>query len=411
MKVLKCFIPFSLCLLILTGCWDQNELDELSIVMGIGINLDNKGHLIVTYQVVNPTTVAPGLMGEGGGKQPIFTVYESKGKNLMEATRNASKETSRRLFFAHARMLVFSEKLAKKNIYEALDMMSRDPEVRSTIQVLIARNTTPSKILRTFTAIDKVTSDEVTAILNITEQNWGENVQQDINEVLQSIINEGGEPLINGIELTGDKDLAVTSRNYEVGEPARVKLSGMGVFKKGKLKGWLDGPNARGVLWLKGKIKSTVVTVPCNNNKKGYAIEVVRSNTELSASTKGDVPTIDVKVFPETNIAETNCSVNLQDPSEIVKIEKEFNNVIQKEIMKTVKAAQGYNSDILGFGELLYRENPKKWNHMYKKKYNRVFPEIKVQVKVDSRIRRSGIRTSPFLFDKKIENKEEVDSS
>ncbi|OOE12299.1 Ger(x)C family spore germination protein [Fictibacillus arsenicus] len=411
MSFLKCFVPFSLCLLFLTGCWDQNELDELSIVMGMGINIDKKGDLIVTYQVVNPTEVAPGVSGGGGGKQPVFTVYETKGKNLMEATRKATKQTSRRLFFAHARMVVFSEKLAKENIYEALDMMSRDPEVRSTIQVLIARNTTPSKILRTFTAIDKVTSDEVAAILRISEKNWGENVQQDINEVLQSIINEGGEPLINGIEITGDKDLAVTAKNYEVGDPARVKVSGMGVFKKGKLKGWLDGPEARGILWLRGKIVSSVVTVPCKGNKKGYAIEVVRSNTELSASTKRDVPTINVEVFPETNIAETNCPVNLEKPSEILKIEKMFNNVIEKEITKTIKAAQNFNSDVIGFGELLYRENPEKWNRVYKKNYNRIFPEIQVKVKVDSRIRRSGIRTSPFLFEKNQENKEEVESS
>ncbi|MDM5316944.1 Ger(x)C family spore germination protein [Fictibacillus sp. b24] len=403
MKLLKSSLPLIICILFLTGCWDQNELDELSIVMGIGINIDKKGDLIVTYQVVNPTEVAPGISGGGGGKQPVFTVYETKGRNLMEATRKASKQTSRRLFFAHARMLVFSEKLAKDNIYQALDMISRDPEVRSTIQVLIARGTTPSKILRTFTAIDKVTSDEVATILKISEKNWGENMQQDINEVLQSIINEGGEPLINGIRLTGDKKLAVTAQNYEVGDPARIQLSGMGVFKDGKLKGWIDGPEARGVLWIKGKLVSSAITVPCNDDKKGYSIEVVRSNTELSANTKSNNPTITITVFPEANIAEANCPVNLEKPSEITKIERNLNAVIEKEINKTITAAQSFESDVLGFGELLYREDSKKWRQIYKKEFAEIFPKLKVSVHVDSRIRRSGMRTSPFLFEEKKE--------
>ncbi|KZE69395.1 hypothetical protein AWM68_03770 [Fictibacillus phosphorivorans] len=403
MNFLKCSLPLFICLLFLTGCWDQNELDELSIVMGIGINIDKKGDLIVTYQVVNPTEVAPGITGAGGGKQPVFTVYEAKGRNLMEATRKATKQTSRRLFFAHARMLVFSEKLAKDSIYQALDMISRDPEVRSTIQVLIARDTTPSKILRTFTAIDKVTSDEVATILKISEKNWGENLQQDINEVLQSIINEGGQPLINGIRLTGDKELAVTAQNYEVGDPARIQLSGMGVFKEGKLKGWIDGPEARGILWIKGKLVSSAITVPCQGNKNGYSIEVVRSNTELSANTKSNEPSINIRVYPEANIAEANCAVNLEKPSEISTIEKTFNAVIEKEINKTIEAAQKFDSDILGFGELLYRENPKKWRHVYKQKYEQIFPKLKVNVHVDSRIRRSGMRTSPFLFEEKKE--------
>jgi spore germination protein KC len=404
MNVLKCFIPLALCLLFLTGCWDQNELDELSIVMGMGINIDKNGDLIVTYQVVNPTEVAPGITGGGGGKQPVFTVYETKGRNLMEATRKASKQTSRRLFFAHARMLVLSEKLAKDNIYQALDMMSRDPEVRSTIQVLVARKTSPSKILRTFSAIDKVTSDEAATILKITESNWGENMQQDINEVLQAIINEGGEPLINGIEIMGDKNLAVTAQNYEVGDPARIKLSGMGVFKEGKLKGWVDGPEARGILWVKGRIKSSAITVPCNGNKKGYNIEIVRTNTELSADTKSRIPLIKVDVYPEANIAEANCPVNLEEASVINDIEKMLNDVIEKEIKKSINATQKFNSDVLGFGELLYRENPRKWRTTYKKDYESIYPKIKIQVNVDSRIRRSGMRTSPFLLEEKRED-------
>jgi spore germination protein KC len=321
----------------------------------------------------------------------------------MEATRNASRQTSRRLFFAHARMLVLSEKLAKDNIYQALDMISRDPEVRSTIQVLVARETTPSKILRTFSAIDKVTSDEVAAILKITEENWGENLQQDINEVLQSIINEGGEPLINGLEIVGDQKLAVTAKNYEVGDPARIRLSGMGVFKDGKLKGWVDGPEARGIVWIKGKIKSSAISIGCKGNKGAVNIEVVRSKTALSASTKGDIPEIKVDVFPESNIAEANCPVDLEKESEIYKLEDTFDKVIKKEIVKGIAASQKFNSDVLGFGELLYRENPKKWLNDYKKDYARIYPQIKVKVHVESRIRRSGIRTSPFLFEKKEE--------
>jgi spore germination protein KC len=369
--------------------------------MGIGINKAENGDLIVSYQIVNPTEVAPGIMGGSGGKQPVFTVYESRGKNLMEATRKASKQTSRRLFFGHARMLVFSEKLAKDSIYQAMDMISRDPEVRSTIQVLIARETTPSKILRTFSAIDKVTSDEVAAILKITEENWGENLQQDVNEVLQSIINEGGEPLINGIEIVGDKELAVTAKNYEVGDPARIRLNGMAMFKNGKLKGWVDGPDARGMLWIKGKIKSSAISIPCKGKKGAAAIEVVRSKTSLSAITKGEIPAIKIDVYPEANIAEANCPVNLEKESEIFKMEKTFDKVIKKEIKKAVRASQMNNSDVLGFGELLYRENPKKWTSVYKKNYEHIFPKIEVKVNVESRIRRSGMRTSPFLFEKK----------
>jgi spore germination protein KC len=404
-KRLRLFLLFSLLLVPLSGCWDQNELDELAIVMGIGIDKSEDGDLIVTYQVVNPTEIAPGITGGGGGKQPPFTVYETKGKNLMEATRKASMQTSRRLFFAHARILLLSEKLAKENLYQALDMISRDPEVRSTIQVLISRKTTPSTLLRTFSAIDKISADEVAAELRLSEEVWGENLQQDINEVLQSILNEGGEPLINGLILEGDKALAASAKNYETGNPSRVRLSGMGVFKNGKLKGWLDGSEARGVLWIKGKLTSSAVAIPCKGKKNAVAIEIVRNKTNLSSDVTGNVPTIKMEIYPEANIAEANCPVNLEDENEIFEMEKVLNKVVKKEIYKSVKEAQKIKSDILGFGELLYRDHPKKWRKEIKRDYDEIFPQMKVEVKVDSRIRRAGMRTSPFLLDRKKEER------
>jgi spore germination protein KC len=386
----------------LSGCWDQHELDELSIVMGIGIDRAENGDMKASYQIVNPSEVSPGL-GGGGGKQPNFTVYTSNGKNLMEATRNASRQTPRRLFFAHARILVLSEKVVKeKGIYDALDMISRDPEVRSTIQVFIARNTDPATILETFSAIDKVSADEVASKLDVSEKVWGENIGMDINEVLQSIISQGSEPLINGLSLRGDPEQGVTAKNYEAGKPARLYLNGMAVFKHGKLKKWADGSHARGLVFVKDNINSSVINLDCEGKKDSVAIEIVRSKVELKADMKGEIPRVKVSAYPETNIAEANCPADFENKDTIFNLEKLLNKEVEKEIKASIKFVQKQNTDVIGFGELLYRTDPKKWRSI-RKNWDKTFPKIEVTVEVYSRIRRPGIRTSPFQYELKNE--------
>ncbi len=47
-------------LLLLTGCWDKVELNEISIVTGIAIEKGEKGKFLVTVETIN----APQLSAE-----------------------------------------------------------------------------------------------------------------------------------------------------------------------------------------------------------------------------------------------------------------------------------------------------------------------------------------------------------
>jgi spore germination protein KC len=67
-------------------------------------------------------------------------------------------------------------------------------------------------------------------------------------------------------------------------------------------------------------------------------------------------------------------------------------------VKEAVKVAQSAKSDIFGIGEGMKRSNPKEWEGL-KKEWNQTFAKAKVYVTVDSIIRRTGMRTKPYLSD------------
>lgn len=387
-------------MVLIPGCWSQKELNDLAIIAAFGIDKNEEGRYVGTYQIVNPGNVAGGLQGGGNGQQsPPVTVYASTGNNLVEVSRRASSRVSRRLYYAHTNLLVISDKLAKKEgITTILDALDRDPEFRKTATVVIAHNTKAADIVKTLTPIDKIPANKVIKTLKFTEKRWGEYVNISVREVMKSLASPGEEPIISGFHLNGNVKQGEKLDNIQETSPgAALRASGLAIFKEGKLIDWFQGETARGVIWGLDRIQATDVNINWEGKKEAIAYQVVRQKTKVSANIKKGKPKILIHVRAEGDIGEVRVPVNLMDPHVILKIEKALKKEIKKEINEAVQRAQKNKSDIFGFGEALYRSDPKAWKKMKHDWNDDYFPKLEVNVAVDAFIRRTGLRSNPYL--------------
>lgn len=143
--------------LILTGCWNSRELNDLAIVSGIGIDLTaNNGEFRVTFQVVNPSASSTS-MGSGNG-MPAVTVISASDRTVFGALRKASKRATRQLFFAHSQLVVVGESLARSGIEGLFDIFERSHELRLNSPVLISRNSDAASVLKILTTLESLPS-------------------------------------------------------------------------------------------------------------------------------------------------------------------------------------------------------------------------------------------------------------
>ncbi|MBZ6489357.1 Ger(x)C family spore germination protein (plasmid) [Priestia aryabhattai] len=386
--------------LLLTSCWSKKELTDLAIVSAAGIDKTKDGRYHLTLQIINPGNVAGGMQGGGGGTQsPPITIYSASGDNIVEASRRASGRISRRLYYAHANLVVIGEKLARESgLNPLIDVLDRDPEFRNTATMVIANHSTAADVVKTLTPVDKIPANKVLKTLEFTERKWGENVKTSVQEVMKSLESSGRGTVVSGFRLVGNPQQAQKLDNLQESAPeATLRASGIAVLKKGKLVDWLYGEPARGTVWILDKIQGTDININWGGRKQAIAYQTVRQKTSVSAQMKNGQPHISVHTRVEGDIGDMEVPVDITNPKIITKIEQSVRKEIKKELKTAVERAQKNKTDILGFGEVVHRTRPNQFKKL-KTEWNDVyFPKLDVDITVEAYVRRAGLRNKSFL--------------
>ncbi|MGG1520239.1 Ger(x)C family spore germination protein [Paenibacillus oryzisoli] len=385
----------SLCLL--TGCWNGRELHNISVVVGMGIDKNPKtDEYRLSFQVVIPNSAAVGTRG-GVTTLPVV-IHTASDATLFGALRKTSKLVPRQLFFAHIQQVVIGEELAKSGIGDLFDFFERSHELRLTSHVLIARGTTAEKVLRVLTPMEKNPAEGIAKRLELTSKIYAENLDTKVTDVLKALFGSG-EAAISGVGITGEpKQISGKENLTHMKLPNYIQIEGIAMFKNKKLLKWLDGKEARGVLWVQNQMKNTVTNLACENKQNGLSVELTRSKTKIKVRIVQDQPIFQVKVDEEGSLGEVHCKVNPSKRAEILHIQQDWENETKQEIIATIKTAQRSGSDILGFDKVLNREYPAYWKKV-KDVWPEKFEEIKVEVEVKAFIRRTGMRTKPYFFE------------
>ncbi|MFC7063389.1 Ger(x)C family spore germination protein [Halobacillus seohaensis] len=390
-----------LSLILLAGCWDQNELEEVALVMGMGIDKTEDDLYHVSFQVVNPGQVTGGEMTKGGEGTAV-TTYSEKGKTLFETVRKISKKVPRNLSFSHMVVLIISEDLVKEQgLLEVMDFTERYYGFRSTALVLLARDGKAEPILSILNPLERIPAMKIQETLIQTAEVWGENPEQNINDVIRTLSNKSKGGSLNGITLVGNKEEGQkTSKNQQAVPTTFVEINGVALLKDGKLESWMDDKEARGVSWVQNEIQKTVVTAQCEKNEQEMAVEVRQSNTKLKATMSQGKPEITLNIRAEGPLEEVACPIDLTKPEVIFDLNNKFASAIKQEVTKSIKLAQEQKNDVFGFGDAVNRSHPKEWKKI-EGEWPDTFADMNVQVNVEFFIRGTGLRTKPLILDKK----------
>jgi len=386
-------------MVLLTSCWSKKELTDLAIVAAMGIDKTKDGRYHLTLQIINPGNVA-GIQGGGGGTQsPPITIYSASGDNIVEASRRASSRISRRLYYAHANLIVIGERMVREDGFNPLiDALDRDPEFRNTSTMVIANHSTAADLVKALTPVDKIPANKVMKTLEFTQRKWGETVKVSLQDVMNGLQSPGGGTVVSGFRLVGNPQQAQKLDNLQESAPgATLQASGIAVLKQGKLVDWLYGKPARGTVWILDKIQGTDININWEGKKESIAYQTVRQKTSVSAQVKNGQPHISVHTRVEGDLGEMEVPVDITNPKVITKIEQALKKEIKKELQKAIEHAQKDKADIFGFGEVVHRTRPNQWKKLEPEWSNLYFPKLNVDITVEAYVRRAGLRNKSFL--------------
>ncbi|MEN1937174.1 Ger(x)C family spore germination protein [Paenibacillus sp. 102] len=385
-------------LLFTTGCWNRRELNELAITLALGIDRTMDGQYLVTAQVVNPGEVATAKGGGGAGRSSVV-IYQEKGQTIFEAIRKMTKDSPRKIYPSHLRMLVLGEELAKKGIGKSLDLLSRDWELRSDFYITIAKGVNAADILKVPTTLEKIPANKLFNTLESSAKAWSATSFVTLDDLIADLVSDGKQPVLTGISLRvkDDEETAFSKQNVEVIDtPARLFFQKLAVFKKDKLVGWLNEKQSKTYNVITNNELSTVVNVSCPKGGK-FVYQVMNSNTEMKGKIKNGKPEIDLNIRVKGNVSEVACDIDLKKTGSIEKLEEIYEKESVEFFKKAIKEVQEkYKIDIFGFGEAIHRADPKAWKKL-KKDWNENFENVPVNLYIQGEIEQVGTVTNSFF--------------
>lgn len=356
---MKKIILVLLILLTLTGCKDYRELTDMAIVSMIGI--DKKDEYNVIVQVFN-------YSGMSEEEKESIVVYEGSGKTIHNAFRNMTLSCPKKLYLGHTKIVVVSEELAKNDITSIFDLILRDAEMEKDFSLLITKSDIKDTI-KTINPKNEIPAENLYSSIDVSSKVQGSIHKVSFDMFASNTLKNGIDPVLPVLEIK-NKKLSL--------------IPNIAIFNKNKLEGYLSTDASIGYNIINNSIDSNVISFKCNDND--YAsIEILKNKASMKYDINKNLLTIDVNM--NGSLSELNCDIDITQDKNMKYLREKLSDRFNEIIIETVNEEKKYNSDFLGIGEYVYRNNYKMYNE---EKINELKKDLNTKINIKTMFTGNG---------------------
>lgn len=363
------------------------EIDELKLVQVVGIDKaeGSSDDCMITIASKNIEAEAgqanPGNSGTGTpGGMPKALVLTSTGKTMFDAARNIQTHSDKTIFWGHSDFYLIGEEAARENIAKYIDFFTRDHELRIDSKVYIVKGSTARELIEqinqsTYFIVDKLRSlGQNLKLLSISSE-------IKVHELMRFIDIHHASARVPAIYLV--------NRSDDNGEQVKdIESYGYAIFSELKLKGFIGPDISRGLNAITNTLDSSIVTVK-DTSGQDVSLEIIDCNTEVIPIFEGDnLKSITLKTRITSNVGELQSQMDYTGESSLEYMESQQSAIIKEEMESVIQKVLDYNSDCLEICDRIRLKRPYKWLKI-EDQWMQIFPQIDINIQVDSDIRRS----------------------
>ena len=377
MRYVKYISLVLLSLVLLTGCWDKEELENRGFVISMGIDsfdsdseenkIDTKDKAI-RYSLSMTLPNISDLEGQGG--EETKSIKKGVGETVSGAMRNIAAHSSRKIDYGHTKASIFGEEiLSDSDLFkEAIDALERNTELSGKL-IILATDERAEKIL-----MSKVTDDPIIGLFisNFYKKNSSSTAiafRNDLQRFVQDL-RLSGSAIIPKITL----------------EDENLHLGGAGVIKDFKLVGWLDDDDIKGYLWANSPMLDEQIVA--QHNDIYVPLRVTKKKDKLSFFYNDGKLYCSYGIYVEGDVEEYKfLEGSLFNEEMIRSLEMEYKKVVESDLKKTWDAFQTrYKTDGFSIKDQLkkknynlYKQLEMNWEEEFEKM--QLLPNIEVRIK------------------------------
>jgi spore germination protein KC len=363
---------------VLSGCWDQRELNELAIVQAAAIEEGEQGAIRLTAHVYRPGESSGSESGGGINKDPVNITAEHT--TVFGAARIASVELGRMLQWSHTQVLLFSDGFARSHdIRHVLDFFARDHEPRGTIAVMMTKGP----------------SGDYLRLQPLIEASMGRELRR-IDYQTRRFSGHSTVITLTQLEIASREEVKMIALPYVVmreGKPRSPQIDGLAVVDlgTGRLRHIVPPELTPYVLMIKNQYKGGILSSPCGQHgaTSSDSFEVDGSDASVKPRFVRDGLKLDIRVDLSGSIGELACT-SVITSSETEKFIRKIEKEVETGIQDAFELLQRNRTDCLDIGNRLSRFHPGRWKK-WRSDWPDRFAKASVSVHVNVRLRNTGL--------------------
>ena len=334
----KIFILF---ILLLSGCSDYKELNNLAIVNTIGIDKkDNNYKLCI--EVLNTD--------KENGKNKI---YYSTGKTINEAINKVNNKSPKIIYGGHLDKIIVSKDILNDKKIDLVDSFFRLTEVKDEFDFFVTKDNDACDIVK---SLSKLPNNSSSRLQKNSKENRSTSSYTNIDVFISNNLKTGIDPVISVLNIKDNE----------------VYIDNIAITKNGKVIKYLDTKESIGYNLIRNEIDK--ISIPISYKDKYSTIKINKSTTKNKVIKKNNKYIIEININIEAYLTEYNFDLDLTKNNTITKLEEISKKEIDKYITSAIKLDK--ESNYLGFKRMIYERYPKEKNYIYDIKKN-----IKVNIK------------------------------
>ncbi|MBT2737894.1 Ger(x)C family spore germination protein [Bacillus sp. ISL-7] len=355
----------------------DSSLNRINVVSAIGIDKSKRGY-IASVQIYNPSSIVK----DGSGEQSAYT-YSAQGKTIPEAIDRIHEKLGREIYLDNTEVVVIGESLVKtEEISSFTHYFMRESKLPANIRFVISKGAKVDKLLQIVTPVQKVSGSKLTEMLNRKRESWGKLPNITSNKIKEMLNKNRTELTIPYITIKGLSSKGTSKENIEKSSPnALLAMEGFAVFKNQRFSYWLSSRESNLLALTRSKIHDITLVTKCRKQPGYVTWKDVRSKPVIRLQYNKGGPSFLLQLQMKGKLSDVSCKMDTSTVQAIAVLEHNAEHDLQKKINQLITKTQNKKTDIEGFGEVLYRKQPDRWNRI-KNNWDTAYSTVQIRTKV-----------------------------
>ncbi|MDZ5672456.1 Ger(x)C family spore germination protein [Bacillus stercoris] len=373
--IYKCVLPLLICIL-LTGCWDRTEINDIAFVVSSAID-KKKDQYRVAMQIPLVGQLG-GQTGGGGGTAGSKTWYvdSASGTTIREANNKLQTSLSRTINTSHRRTVIIGEDMARDGVAPVFDILTRNPQNRLTALILVSRGEARD-ILNTDVQLEQFPAEMIRELAIIATSR-----PVFLSRFMSDLVEIGSDPYAPVISASKTKPGGKGKSN--------LKIDGLAIFKKDRLMDIFKDEHMTAALMLLNQARQPEFIVDLPNQMGQASIQLQKSNASFHTAEKNGKLSMTIEIRAKGIIMENQSTYETRENDQYYIIQKALNRTIKKDVISTVHRLQKLKADPAGFQDRTIRSTATTKN-LLKKEWEEVYKDMEVHVVPIVTIEQGGV--------------------